>query len=284
MKLERSSNTSDRTMKVAAVIAKRTNHDIWRPRNQRLAVLLYHHVGTPSRESKTHRLTVSPAKFRRQVRWLRWRGYTAITPSQWLAWCLTGVGLPKKAIMFTFDEAYADIPRYALPVLERFGFQSAAFVISRQTDWCGLRLMTMEQIRDCAKRGVEFGAHTRTHPDLTAVPAKMLADEIQGSKQDLVKAGLNPVSFAYPHGCYNDRVRASVSGIFPIAFTIEEGLNDSSSDPLLLKRTTVWPNDMLIDIEFRAALGRSPLDWLRSRIRLRSRLFWALRQLKLLPP
>jgi hypothetical protein len=68
-----------------------------------------------------------------------------------------------------------------------------------------------------------------------------------------------------------------------MAFTIEGGLNDSDSDPRLLKRTTVWPHDMLIDLEFRAAFGRSPLDWLRSHIRLRSRFFLALRQLKLLP-
>jgi peptidoglycan/xylan/chitin deacetylase (PgdA/CDA1 family) len=277
-------------MKVAAV-TRRTSHSIWRlrtkERKQQLAVLLYHHVGFPTRESKLWRLTLSPAKFRRQVRWLRWRGYTSITPSQWLAWCSTGVGLPKKPIMFTFDDAYADISRYALPVLERFGFQSAVFVISGKTDgltpWCGLPLMTMDQIRHWAKRGVEIGAHTRTHPDLTEVATKALAEEIRGSKEDLTKAGLKPVSFAYPHGRLNGRIRASVSGEFPMAFTIEEGLNDSRTDPLLLKRTTVWPDDMLIDIEFRAALGRSPLDWLRSRIRLRSRFFWALRQLKLLP-
>jgi peptidoglycan/xylan/chitin deacetylase (PgdA/CDA1 family) len=144
--------------------------------------LLYHHVGFFSREAKLRRLTVSPAKFRRQVRWLYWRGYNAITPSQWLAWCSTGAGLPNKPIMFTFDDAYEDISRYAL----------AVFVISRKTMWCGLRLMTMEQIRHWAKRGVEFGAHTRTHPHLTEVPGKLLAYEIQGSKQDLIQAGLSP--------------------------------------------------------------------------------------------
>jgi peptidoglycan/xylan/chitin deacetylase (PgdA/CDA1 family) len=189
--------------------------------------------------------------------------------------------------MFTFDDAYVDIGTYALPVLERFGFQSAVFVISKQvgdvTAWDGLPLMTMKQVRHWAARGVEIGAHTRTHPDLTALPDKAVANEVRGSKKDLMEAGLTPLSFAYPYGCVDDRIRASVNGVFQLAFTCEEGMNDLGTDPLLLKRTMVQPGDTLLDIEFRAAFGMSPLNWVRSRLRLRSRFLRVLRYLKFLP-
>ena len=44
----------------------------------------------------------------------------------------------------------------------------------------------------------------------------------------------------------------------------------------------VHPGDTLVDIEFRAAFGKSPLDWLRIHIRLRSRLASALRRFRFL--
>jgi len=239
-------------------------------------VLLYHHIGPPKPGTSHLSLTVTPAKFQRQVRWLRWRGYKAVTPSQWLAWRTTGAGLPKKPIMFTFDDAYSDCATYAFPVLQRFGFQSVVFVISGQvggsTLWDGLPLMTIEQIRYWATHGVEVGAHTRTHPDLITASDHEALDEIAGSIEDLVKAGLRPLSFAYPYGCFDERVKRSVQGVFPLAFTCEEGLNNLQTDPLLLKRTMVQSGDTLLDIEFRAAFGKNPLDWLRSRVRLRTRL------------
>jgi peptidoglycan/xylan/chitin deacetylase (PgdA/CDA1 family) len=132
--------------------------------------------------------------------------------------------------------------------------------------------MTIEQIRYWATHGVEVGAHTRTHPDLITASDHEALDEIAGSKEDLVKAGLRPLSFAYPYGCFDERVKRSVQGVFPLAFTCEEGLNNLQTDPLLLKRTMVQSGDTLLDIEFRAAFGKNPLDWLRSRVRLRTRL------------
>jgi peptidoglycan/xylan/chitin deacetylase (PgdA/CDA1 family) len=188
--------------------------------------------------------------------------------------------------MFTFDDAYADCATYAFPVLERFGFQSVVFVISGQvgglTSWDGLPMMTMEQIRYWSAHGVEIGAHTRTHPDLTTASDQAVTDEVTGSKEDLINAGLRPLSLAYPYGCFDERVQRSVQGVFPLAFTCEEGLNDLRTDPLLLKRTMVQPGDTLLDIELRAAFGKNPLNLVRSRLRLRSRLASVLRHLGLL--
>lgn len=252
----------------------------------RLAVLLYHHIGFPTRETKNLSLTVTPKKFERQVRWLHWRGYTTITPAQWLAWRARGESLPEKPLLMTFDDAYADITEHALPVLERYGARSAVFVISGRMGglnaWDALPVMSIEQIRYRAARGVEIGGHSRTHPDLTAVPDDVVAAEVTGSKEDLMEAGLRPLSFAYPYGCFDDRVRKSVEGVFPLAFTCEEGLNDLRTDPLSLRRTMVQPGDTIFDIELRAALGRSPLFSIRSVLCVRSRFSKVMRHLRLL--
>jgi GT2 family glycosyltransferase/peptidoglycan/xylan/chitin deacetylase (PgdA/CDA1 family) len=275
---------------LAILVGARRETGSWRQLRKlfrvRLAVLLYHHVGFPTEVTRKLSLTITPTKFVRQMRWLRWRGYTTITSGQWLAWYARGVLLPQKPLLLTFDDAYADLTKYALPVLERQGSRSTVYVISSKLaasdTWEGMPVMTVDQIRYWASHGVEVGAHTRSHPDLTIAPEGVLTEEVAGSKEDLIRAGLGPVSFAYPYGCFDERVRKSVEGIFPLAFTCEEGLNDLRTDPLLLKRTMVQPRDTLLDIEFRAAFGKNPLNWVRSRVRLRSRLASVLRHLGLL--
>lgn len=249
-----------------------------------LAVLLYHHIGFPAVTAEHLSLTISPAKFLRHVRWLRWRGYTAITPAQWLAWRVSGEPLPRKAVMLTFDDAYADLAQHALPVLERYGFPSVVFVITGRAEdsatWEGRPTMTMEQIRQWAGRGVEIGAHTRQHADLTVLPDEEVAVEVRGSQEDLTQAGVASLSFAYPYGRVDDKVRRAVGEVFPLAFTCEEGLNDLATDLLLLNRTMVQRTDTMLDFEFRAALGRSPLAPIRTRLRLRTRSRNVLRRLK----
>lgn len=255
----------------------------------RLPVLLYHHVG-PLRPGTIPELTVSPERFERQVRWLARRGYTGIRPSDWLRWCREGTGLPDKPVLLTFDDGYADLTEYALPVLRRYGFGAAVFVVTGQIGgenrWDqahGLgphRLMTAEQIRKWAAHGIEFGAHSRTHPDLIALSRAEVADEVAGSGQDLTNLlGTRIVSFAYSYGHNNETVRDSVRRTFDLAFTCEEGLNDLRSDPLLLRRTMVQPNDSWLDLESRVHWGWNLLERLRARLRLRTRAKALLRRL-----
>jgi peptidoglycan/xylan/chitin deacetylase (PgdA/CDA1 family) len=189
--------------------------------------------------------------------------------------------------MFTFDDAYADIATNALPVLEKFGFNAAIYAITERLDcsfaWDGMQAMTEEQLRYWASRGFEIGAHTRTHPDLTSLSSIAVLEEAGGSKNDLVRVGLEVCSFAYPYGHFDMRVRDALEGAFPIALTCEEGMNDAETDLLQIRRTMVQPCDTVLDIEFRAAIGRSPLDILRARVRLRSRIKKLLRLMRLLP-
>ena len=250
--------------------------------------LLYHHVG-PARPGTKRELTVSPERFERQIRWLAHRGYAGIKPSDWLNWIRRGTSLPKKPILVTFDDAYADTADHALPILRKYGFSAAVFVVTERlaatNTWdevqgCGtLQLMTGEQIQYWARQGIEFGAHSRTHPHLSKLPASELAAEVVGSKDDLTALlGYPPVSFAYPYGEYNDAVCDLVRGNFDLAFSVEEGLNYLSGDPHLLRRAYVGPGDSLIEFALSVRRGgiRRLRDW-RIKLALRTRLKRAFR-------
>ena len=246
----------------------------------RLPVLLYPHVGPPRTDSSSV-ATISPARFARQVRWLARRGYIGIRPSDWLRWLSEGKGLPEKPVLLTFDGAFADLADHAFPLLQDHGFGAGVFVVTGQVGGADAgmegqrvethRLMTAEQIRYWASRGIEFGAHGRTHADLTALAGDALAGEIAGSRDDLSEIlGTPVVSFAYPCPSYHWLVRDCVQGAFAMAFTTDEGVNTLRTDPHLLRRTRVASGDSIADIRYRLHWGGNPLQRLRPRVSLRT--------------
>jgi glycosyltransferase involved in cell wall biosynthesis/peptidoglycan/xylan/chitin deacetylase (PgdA/CDA1 family) len=247
----------------------------------RLPVLLFHHVG-PRSANASPGLTISPDKFRRTVEWLVEHGFTGIAPSQWIEWLDTGRRLPAKPVLLTFDDALADLDAHAFPVLREFGFSAGVYVVTRQIGrtnaWAhrgaGVHgCLSAEQLRGWQSQGIEFGAHSRTHPDLTRLPAHMLEDEVRGSREDLEDLlGVSVPTFAYPFGYVNAEVERSVATHFDLALSTDEGMNTLSTDRHMLRRTMSLPSDTLVDLAFRTRMGRSPLHTLRARLRLRTRL------------
>jgi peptidoglycan/xylan/chitin deacetylase (PgdA/CDA1 family) len=220
------------------------------------------------------------------VHWLALRGYQGICPVDWLRRRLEGTPLPDKPVLFTFDDGYADLAEFALPVLRRYGFGAAVYIVTGQLGGTNAwdeargsgthRLMTAEQIRHWASQGIEFGAHGRTHADLTTLLPAELEEEIAGSKSELEKlVGVPVVSFAYPFGFRTAEVVECVRGVFDLAFGIDPddpGICYLSTDPHILPRTMIQPTDSVLDIECRVRWGYSPVHRLRTRLRLRSRL------------
>lgn len=205
-------------------------------------------------------LTVSAEQFARQMAWLYRRGYQTVTGAEWLE---RRKPLPAKPVMLTFDDAYADLETTALPTMQRYGFTGVIFAITGRmglpTPWDGLPTMSHAQLLQCAQKGMEIGAHTRTHPDLSVTEADKLKDEIAGSREDLEKAGLRALCFAYPFGRYNEAARKAAEGVFPLVFGGHEGRNTVLTDPLEMRRTMVLPCDTPLDFALRVALGWSPL-------------------------
>lgn len=106
------------------------------------------------------------------------------------------------------------------------------------------------------KYGVEFGSHSLTHPLLPAQSDAQLRREVSDSKhrlEDLL--GLEVMSFAYPFGRVDGRVRgAVVDAGCRLAFTAEPGLN-SSNDPLCQRRAEVNDTTSAADFLFKLQYG-----------------------------
>ncbi len=109
------------------------------------------------------------------------------------------------------------------------------------------RPLTWGEVRALAAAGVEFGAHTKTHPILSRVSdAEELREEIAGSKARIESELQRPVThFCYPNGKMQDISAAAVEAVraagMRTAVTAEPGLNAAQPDAWLLHRTAMDP-------------------------------------------
>jgi peptidoglycan/xylan/chitin deacetylase (PgdA/CDA1 family)/GT2 family glycosyltransferase len=246
----------------------------------RLAVLAYHHVGVPKPGTYPD-LSVTAKRFESHMRWLHKKGYRTITPGDWLRWRRDGIALPRKPLLLTFDDAYADLVENAFPVLERYGFTATVFVVTGHIGgtnaWDEERgsaihpLMSAEQIRHWASAGIEFGAHTRTHPNLATISEDAVKEELSRSREELAALLGRPVTaFAYPYGQHSPAATRVAREFFEIAFTTEPGINDLRADPFLLRRSCVGLRDSVFDVACLVRWGLRPFARLRARLSQRA--------------
>jgi len=111
----------------------------------------------------------------------------------------------------------------------------------------GFEPLEWNQVREMAHAGVEFGAHTKTHPLLSRVTStERLADEIAGSKRRIEDELGGPVRhFCYPNGTERDISKEAVESVraagFETATTTQPGLNYRGEDLFRLRRIPVDP-------------------------------------------
>lgn len=167
-------------------------------------VLMYHSID--HFDEDPHQVTVSPARFERQMAWLRARGLRGVGMRELLDAHAAGEG--RGLVGLTFDDGYADFATRAVPALLRYGFGATAFVVSGRTgtynawdDGPRKPLMTAEQIRTVADAGVEIGSHGRHHVSLPGTDDTELREELEESRAVLEEIIDAPVTgFAYPYG------------------------------------------------------------------------------------
>ncbi|MDO0927643.1 polysaccharide deacetylase family protein [Streptomyces sp. TG1A-8] len=232
-------------------------------------IAMYHSVGDCSDDP--YRVTVTPARLERQLRWLRRRGLRGVSVAELLAARARGEG--RKLVGLTFDDGYADFLTGALPVLARWGCTATLFVLpgrfggDNAWDPRGPRkpLLTAAQVRQAARAGVEIGSHGLTHVDLTRAGDTALRAETAGSRAALQELTGAPVTgFCYPYGTVDHRAAGAVRQAgYGYACAIDPG---ALSGPYALPRVYVGQNDtpVRLFLKYRLhRLRRRPVEGLR---------------------
>lgn len=212
-------------------------------------IVMFHNVGAPSLFSRARGMTVFPWAIGQYARDLIARGYNLATLDAY-ARARELEGEPPRLAVFTFDDAYAGVHRYALPALERVVGKATVFVVTGQIGGHSVwmegrdgrhRLMDWRQIEDAHRRGFEIGCHTHSHPHLTQISEVDARREIFDSKKILEdRLGAEVVSFAYPYGDFDDRIRDLVQEAgYSSAVTVRKGRSTLADHVLTLPRMPV---------------------------------------------
>ncbi len=231
-----------------------------------LPILMYHNIARAPRDLRVYRsLFVSPEAFARQMWLLRTLGYTGLSMTAAMPY-LRGERTGR-IVIITLDDGYVDNLDSALPVLQRYGFSATCYVVSgsigRYNQWdaerLGVRkpLMSVEQLRDWHRGGMEIGAHTRSHPRLTQCDDAQLHEEIHGSKATLQDHLDAPVTqFCYPYGDADDRVAGVVRAAgFAAATTTRRGRASAGLDLWQLPRIQIARHHFLPQFAMRTLTG-----------------------------
>lgn len=213
----------------------------------RVPIITYHSI-----DDSGSVISTSPAVFQRQIATLGNAGYHAFTLRELVSRIEQDVPIPARSVVLTFDDGFKNFYTEAFPVLDAYRFAATVFLVTDHcgsyNDWPGnpadfprTELLTWKEIRELSTEGVEFGSHTRTHPDLVSFSISATEDEIAGSKAALDDAlGIETASFAYPFGRKNELTKRIAATNFKSAVSTVLGKVTSHSDLYALERVDAY--------------------------------------------
>ena len=214
---------------------------------------MYHAVEDALRPPKYKHFYVLTDEFAGQMRMLKRAGYQPISFGV-LAAARAGAGaLPRRPVLLTFDDGYANLKTNVHPLLNELGFPYTVFLVSERigktNDWVipdgyeATPLLSWAEIAAMQKDGgVAFEAHTATHPKLAEIGAADARRELADSKDALEqKLGTQIKMLCYPYGSVSEAVQDMAGELGYIqAVTTEFGRVRAGDDALRLPRISVY--------------------------------------------
>lgn len=203
------------------------------------AVLTYHSI-----DASGSAISVSEAAFRGHVAWLG-SGAVNVVPLEEL----DAVPESQDAVAITFDDGFASFGSIAAPLLLEAELPCTVFVVPGRVgidnEWGGLAqdgiptlpLLDWDELGALADSGVSLGAHTVSHPKLTALPRDEAEVEITQSVSEIAdRTGQRAAAFAYPYGDHNDEVVGMAERHFDVAVTADFSLVTGATTPHRIPR------------------------------------------------
>ena len=200
------------------------------------AIFMYHHVSMAVQPGPYARaLTVTPVEFDKQLRWLRDRGCATVTVDELVRDTRAG-SVAACEVALTFDDGYADVATIAAPMLRRYGDRATFYIATGYVGAAGH--VDVAQLRQLHGEGMEIGAHTVHHVDLTKLSPERASQEIASSAIALRGwIGVPVSSFAYPSGRLNASIMQRVQTLgFDNAVTTRPGYVTQTSAAYELPR------------------------------------------------
>lgn len=253
---------------------------------EELTVLTYHDIAANPGDDA---YAISRSNFVEQMDYLESNGYQPISLSQLNRVYRKQEKLPKKAVLITFDDGLRSYLKFAVPVLQTYGFPSVLSVVSGWADnkntppeyrgkllnWNDLRQLKQNKLVEIISHTHELHTNVLSNPQGNYAPAgvtriyspsinqyeaervfrQRIAQDLKNSMARFKKElGFKPVGIAWPYGRY-DNVMAVEARLLGMQFqlTLDDGPNHVSNLPVLnrimIMRDT-GINDFISDLKY----------------------------------
>ncbi|APB32362.1 polysaccharide deacetylase [Gloeomargarita lithophora Alchichica-D10] len=239
----------------------------------RVPVMMYHDI-LPEKQVF---FDVTPQEFEAHLQLIQEQGLTPVSLDALVTHLRTGLPLPPKPILLTFDDGYAGHYEYVYPLLKKYNYPASFGIYTKAVgETAGRPKVTWAQLREMVQNPlITITSHSVTHPgDLRSLDDTALERELTESKEILERELGKPIYyFTYPVGYYDDRVKAATQKAgYLAALTMrngEEFYAGQSGDLLTIERfgqsrlpnllSTAWGGASLAaplaGVDFRAEIG-----------------------------
>lgn len=173
----------------------------------KVPVIMYHDI-LPQKEVF---FDVTPEELEEHFKLIQDQGLTPISLNLLVAHLRSGLPLPEKPVLLTFDDGYGGHYQYVYPLLQKYGYPATfSIYIKKMEAKTGRSSVTWNQLKEMASDPlITIVSHSVTHPrDLRELSDDELRTEIIDSKHILEKELGIPINyFTYPEGKADARVK-----------------------------------------------------------------------------
>ena len=178
-------------------------------REAKVPIMMYHDI----LPEKLVFFDVTPQEFEQHLQLIKQKGLTPISMDQLVAHLRTGIALPAKPILLTFDDGYKGHYDYVYPLLKKYNYPALFSIYTAKVGkQMGRSSLTWEQLREMAKDPlVTIASHSVNHKVMEGLTPAQLLLETQESKRILEAELGRPIRyFTYPEGKFDKAAQESV--------------------------------------------------------------------------
>jgi peptidoglycan/xylan/chitin deacetylase (PgdA/CDA1 family) len=203
-----------------------------------IPVIQYHKIDKPGRDIRVRGGFTPPARFARQMAYLKERGYVFYWTSELIEYFREYNKFPPKGISVTLDDGWKDNYTNAFPILRRLDIKATIFLVPSCIGQVSAKAMaeaeagrlhlSREDVLEMSQHGIEFGSHSMNHKLLHQLTPREVEFEVAESKRQIEDLLQKPCNvFAYPAGYYSDTAQKLIKDTgYIAAFSTTYGPSD----------------------------------------------------------
>lgn len=220
---------------------------------EQIPVLMYHYLVPKSlNKEPANKSVINTEDFEEGMDYLHREGYYTPTLQELEQYVKGEITLPKKSVVITFDDGYENNLVYAYPILKKYNFKAAVFIIGNKVpennepfDPARKSFLTKAQMEE-SKDVFEFHSHTynlhykgfeKCGSEYAAgLDTKLLKQDMKQMKE----FGIDTPYFAYPYGNKSTQMMYYLREEgYRMAFSVRQGFVKPGDNLMKLNRLTV---------------------------------------------